>query len=170
MYKICKTERSMERQKLFEKTLLSMMEKEIYQNITVTALCKKMQIPRKTFYRYFDTLEDVLMLMIDETLTGAFLHLEVTTDLTGFFTYWKENHTLLDAMEKSGISHRLMEQLYLRLYGGQVLKKNPSDKELKYSGWIAALMIMLLMWHHSGMERTPEEMSSLVKETFNQKL
>ena len=72
MYKLCKTEKSIERQKLFQTTLLSMMKKQKYHDITVTSLCKEMGIPRKTFYRYFDSLEDVLFMIIDDTLTNAF--------------------------------------------------------------------------------------------------
>ena len=34
MYKVCKTERSIERQKLFQTTLLAMMEKQHFQDIT----------------------------------------------------------------------------------------------------------------------------------------
>jgi len=155
----------MERQKLFQVTLLTMMKKAKYDDITVTALCKEMDIPRKTFYRYFDSLEDVLILIIDEALTEAFLHLEVTTDLVGFFAYWKKRKSLMDVLEKSGISHLLMDHIYRRLQSGR-LKDGPSDKELKYSGYIAALMTMLITWHHAGMKRTPEEMSTLVKEMF----
>ena len=166
MYKICKTEKSMERQKLFQTTLLSMMKKQKYHDITVTSLCKEMEIPRKTFYRYYDTLEDVLMVIIDDALTDAFLHLEVTADLVGFFAYWKKRKPLMDVLEKSGISHLLMDNIYKRLsIGGS--KDEPSDKDLKYSGYVAALMIMLITWHHSGMERTPEEMSMLVREMFH---
>lgn len=165
MYKICKTEKSMERQRLFQTTLLSMMKKIKYQDITVTALCKEMEIPRKTFYRYFDTLEDVLTLIIDDTLTEAFLNLEVKADLEGFFTYWKKRKPLLDVLEKSGMSSVLVNHLYLRLENGR-LREEPSDNEMKYAGYVAALMTMLVTWHHAGMKRTPEEMSDLVKEIF----
>ena len=89
MYKICKTQKSAERQRLFQTTLLAMMKKENYHNITVTDLCKEMSVPRKTFYRYYGTLEDVLHSILDDALTESFMHLEVNRDLVGFFGYWK---------------------------------------------------------------------------------
>ena len=91
MYKICKTEKSIERQKIFQTTLFSMMEKQNYHDITVTSLCREMDVPRKTLYRYFDTLEDVLFATIDESLTNSFLYLEVRADIEGYFSYWKKN-------------------------------------------------------------------------------
>ena len=101
MYKVCKTEKSMERQKLFQTTLLTMMKKQRYQDITVTSLCKEMNIPRKTFYRYYDALDDVLFASMDEAITRSFLYLEVKVDLEGFFTYWQNNKYFLDILEKN---------------------------------------------------------------------
>lgn len=49
MYKECKTLKSNERQKEFERTLLKMMESQDFKSITVSALCRKMGTPRKAF-------------------------------------------------------------------------------------------------------------------------
>ena len=168
MYKVCKTERSIERQKLFQTILLSMMKKGKYQDITVTSLCKEMEVPRKTFYRYFDTLEDVLFANIDDAITRSFLFLEVKADLEGFFTYWMNNKYLLDILERNGLSPLLINRIYERFVGGVEADANIiiSNKDLKYSGYIAAIMTMLVSWHHSGMHQTPEEMSGLVREMF----
>ncbi|MBQ3558267.1 MAG: TetR/AcrR family transcriptional regulator [Agathobacter sp.] len=170
MYKICKTERSMERQKLFQTTLFSMMEQQSYHDITVTALTKEMKIPRKTFYRYYDTLEDVLFATIDESITSSFLYLEVKADLEGFFSYWKKNKYLMDVLEKNGLSPLLINRIYekfdRRLEEEKSGKRIISNRDLKYSGYIAAIMTMLVSWHHSGMHQTPNEMSTLVREMF----
>ena len=170
MYKVCKTEKSIERQKLFQTTLLTMMMKHKYQDITVTSLCKEMEIPRKTFYRYFDALEDVLLAKVDETITRSFLYLEVKADLEGFFNYWKNNKHFLDILEKNGLSPLLINRIYERFEEGTEKGRGNkvvfSNKDLKYTGYIAAIMTMLVSWHHSGMKQTPKEMSSLVREMF----
>ena len=59
MYKVCKTEKSMERQKLFQTTLLTMMKKQRYQDITVTSLCKEMNIPSNIEYINLDDIEEL---------------------------------------------------------------------------------------------------------------
>ena len=166
MYKVCKTEKSIERQKLFQTTLLSMMEKQKFQDITVTSLCKKMEVPRKAFYRYYDALEDVLTAVIDEAITEAFLSLEVKVDLEGFFAYWKSKKYLLDVLEINGLSPLMINQLYGRLET-RPLKQGISSKELKYAGYISAIMTMLISWHHAGMQQSEKEMSLLVKEMFS---
>lgn len=166
MYKVCKTEKSIERQKLFQSTLLSMMEKQKFSDITVTSLCKKMDAPRKAFYRYYDTLEDVLLSVIDEAITEALLHLEVKVDLEGFFVYWKSRKYLLDVLEFNGLSPFLVNQLHKRLET-RPLKEGITNKDLKYAGYISAIMTMLISWHHAGMQQSEKEMSLLVKEMFS---
>lgn len=166
MYKICKTEKSIERQKQFQKTLLTLMKKDRYQDITVTSLCKEMEIPRKTFYRYFDSLEDVLYMTINDALTEAFLYLEIKADMVGFFNYWKKRKTLLDVLEKSGLSSMLTTFLYERL-NEHIKKEQISDKELRYAGYISAIMTILIIWHHSGMKQSVEEISEQVKAMFH---
>lgn len=165
MYKICKTEKSIERQKLFQTTLLTMMKKQKYQDITVTSLCKEMEIPRKTFYRYYDSLEDVLFAVVDIALTEGFLYLEVKADLIGFFSYWKKRKNLLDVLEKSGLSYFLVNRIFER-FNESIDKGNFTNEELRYSGYISAMLTMLLTWHHSGMKQSVEEMSQQVKCMF----
>ncbi|MBQ8519585.1 MAG: TetR/AcrR family transcriptional regulator [Agathobacter sp.] len=165
MYKICKTEKSIARQKLFQTTLLAMMKKNKFHDITVTSLAKEMGVPRKTFYRYYDSLEDVLDAIVDDALTEAFLNLEVKTDLVGFFSYWKKRKSLLDVLQKSGLSHLLINRIFER-FNESIDKGNFTNEELRYSGYISAIMTMLLTWHHSGMKQSPEEMSQEVKHMF----
>lgn len=167
MYKICKTEKSAERQRLFQTTLLSMMKKTKYNDITVTDLCKEMDIPRKTFYRYFGTLEDVLHAILDDALTEAFLNLEVNQDLAGFFGYWKEKKDLLDALEKNGLSTLLIDRIYQIMNEKDDIKMRFTSVDyLRYTGYVAAIMTILLAWNHSGMKQSVDEVSELVMHMF----
>ena len=53
MYKICQTEQSNRRQRELEQGLLQLMLRRNYEDISVSDLCDHLQIPRKSFYRYF---------------------------------------------------------------------------------------------------------------------
>jgi len=165
MYKICKTEKSIERQKLFQNTLLSMMKKQKFHDITVTSLCKEMEVPRKAFYRYFDALEDVLYMTLDETLTDAFLFLEVEADGVGFFNYWKRKKTLLDVLEKNGLSYMLTMRLQGNL-SENVKRGQVTAQAYRYAGYISAIITVLLIWHHSGMQESSEEMNLQIRQMF----
>ncbi len=165
MYKICKTEKSVQRQKLFQTTLLSMMKKHTYKEITVTALCKEMQIPRKTFYRYYDALEDVLAVVVDDVLRDAFLYLEVKPDMDGFFAYWEKQRDLLDILNRNQIMYLLIERIYKRMEEER-LENQITYIEIQQAGQIGALMHMLIVWYDAGMKQSSEQISALAKELF----
>ena len=166
MYKKCKTLQSSERQREFVHTFFEMMKKKQFKEITVSALCKEMGAPRKAFYRYFDGIEDVLNALLDEILLSAFLHIEVRVELEKFFLFWKEQKILLDVLEKNGLSQKMMDRYFALALSNERLD-TPSGKDLKYAGYVSAILTMIIMWHHSGMRQSVEEMKMLVLEMFD---
>lgn len=165
MYKKCKTLASSERQKQFEQTLLNLMEKQTFKEITVSALCREMGVPRKAFYRYFDSVEDVLYALMDEILQAAFLHMEVRLELEKFFRYWREKKGLLDVLEKNGLSQKLMDRSYTLIMTSEKLEAMTA-KEMMYAGYVSAILTLVIMWHHTGMCQSPEEMKELAGRMF----
>ena len=165
MYKECKTLKSSERQKQFEQTLLKMMEKQSFKEITVSALCREMEAPRKAFYRYFDEMEDVLNALIDEVLLSAFLHVEAQIELEKFFEYWKNQKSFLDVLERNGLSQKLMDRAFSLVLASERLDMK-SGKAMKYGGYISAVLTMVIMWHHNGMVQSVDEMKVLVLGMF----
>ena len=65
MYKDCKTPQSAQRQRHIVSCLVCMMQTQTFQEITVQDLCRKADVPRKSFYRYFECKEDVFTAAID---------------------------------------------------------------------------------------------------------
>lgn len=167
MYKICKTPRSEARQKAFQDTLLRMLEKQKMKDVTVVSLCQEMGISRKTFYQYFDTVEDVLYIMIDKEMRNAFLLLEYNPEVSDFFDFWVEHKWLLDILEKNGLSNVLVERAYS--FSNIYLEKGMSMQNMKYAGWISAIITVLVLWHHGGMEQSPEEMQKMIYDMFHLK-
>ena len=68
MYKLCKSEQSATRQKQLEQGLLKVMLTQRYEDISVSDLCTAMDIPRKSFYRYFSGKDGALHALIDHTM------------------------------------------------------------------------------------------------------
>ena len=101
MYKLCKTEQSARRQRELEQGLLKAMSTCHYDEISVSDLCDQLNIPRKSFYRYFSGKDGALHALIDHTLAGFFetpiesiqhkgMALE---ELTQTFCFWKNWYT-----------------------------------------------------------------------------
>ena len=174
MYKICQTERSIKRQRELEKGLLQLMQIRRYEEITVSELCAHLQIPRKTFYRYFSDKDGAFYALIDHALADFFENPvpEKKTrgtaigDLDLFFSFWYENRTILDALQRSGLSGILVERansFALREgYLPKQFKAVPAQvQSLAMAFSVCGLLSMVLRWHHEGFVLTPEEMTKL---------
>lgn len=174
MYKVCHTEESSRRQRELEQGLLLAMKEQPYRKITLTELCRRMDIPRKTFYRYFPTKEDCLLALIDHTLsdcnTIALKGWSGGRTLDGqaqlrFFRYWREQEPLLDAVRDNGLQNLLLERTT-----GIVdrMKENspPASFARDQVEYFVAhgLMTTVIRWHHFGFQSSPEEMAQVFDE------
>lgn len=170
MYKICHSEESSRRQRELEQGLLAAMERLPYARITLTELCRELQVPRKTFYRYFPTKDDCLLALIDHTLADC-----NDVALTGwsgralddraqlrFFQYWMDHRVLLDVLRSNGMQGLLLERTTVIV---DRMKENapPVSFALDQVEYFIAhgLMTTVLRWHQFGFQSTPEEMGKV---------
>ena len=166
MYKICKTQKSEARQIEFQETLLKMLKKQKLKDITIVSLCQEVGISRKTFYQYFDTIEDVLYVVLDTEIRNGFLRLELNPEIGDFFCFWQEKKWLLDILEKNEMSQILVDRAYsISNFGKE--EEMYTIRNMKNAGWISAIITVLVLWHHGGMRQTPEEMQELVYTMFH---
>ena len=119
MYKICKSEVSAARQREIERRLLELMGTKRYEDITVTELSDSMNMPRKAFYRYFDSKDDALCALIDHTMTeysgftvdrSSERNRSLKRELEEYFKFWISKKELLDALDRSGLVGTLIER------------------------------------------------------------
>ena len=174
MYKICQTEQSYRRQRELENGLLQMMQHKNYEDISVSDLCEYLQIPRKSFYRYFSSKDGALYALIDHTLADFFqmplpemkTRGNASGELELFFDFWYENRSLLDALQRSSLSGILMQRTTsFALQGGhmpQKFKAVPAKLQgVALSFAVCGLLAMVLNWHHQGFDVSPEDMTRL---------
>lgn len=169
MYKICHTEESSQRQRQLEQGLLEALKYQSYEKITLTELCRCLQVPRKTFYRYFPTKDDCLLALIDHTLSdcndtalGGW-NGQTALDrqaLLRFFCFWQEHAAFLDAVGANGFRYLLLDRTTAIV---DRMKENApacsfARDQVEY--FIAhGLMTTVLRWHSHGFLSTPEEMT-----------
>ena len=176
MYKLCKTEQSALRQRELEEGLLKTMSVHHYDDISVSDLCQQMDIPRKSFYRYFSGKEGALHALIDHSLmefeSSPTYQKQGTNrtpvkDLETFFEFWLDQKPLLDALERSNISGvlvtRAIEQAlsdasYLSRFQQQV---DSATREYATTFGVCGLMSMVLNWHHGGYQKSVTEMATI---------
>jgi len=185
MYKLCKTEQSARRQRELEQGLLAAMLTQHYDHISVSDLCDQMQIPRKSFYRYFSSKEGALHALIDHTLLEfeGFSATERTgekrtyhSDLERFFRFWKLQRGLLDALSRSGISGTLVLRSIAHAVSdvGMPVRFLPQQERLAKEHatmfGVCGLMSMVLNWHNNGFILSETQMASIAVELLTKPL
>ena len=172
MYKLCKTEQSARRQRQLEQGLLEMMKYHRFEEISVSDLCDRMVLPRKSFYRYFASKDGALFALLDHTLLefyeiGSLDGLRggsPIADLERFFSFWRMHKDLIDAMQRSNLSGMLVERAVNLAKQEQLMPGYVEDwedvlKDVAMSFAICGLLSMVLQWHKDGYRIPTEKMA-----------
>ena len=175
MYKQCRTEQSAARQRALMEGFLEAMLQQHYDEITVSSLCEQMQIPRKSFYRYFSSKEGALHALIDHALldlesftsANAKGSISVQEEMELLFAYWLHKKKLLDALAKSSLSGVLVN----RAIGHSVFETMRSRRFLPVEEQqaqeyitlfaVSGFMSMVIQWHHEGYPQSVQKMAQI---------
>ncbi len=174
MYKLCKTEQSAKRQNEILQTLSAFMKTMRFEDISVSELCARMHMPRKTFYRYFDSKEGALSALIDQTLHAyaAFSPIPSPTggrsllrEIEQYFSFWQERRDFLFALDKSDLTNRLIDASMSEVVGDLVDpdKFLPNEDRWMQSRVfyfaISGLTACMLMWFRGGFQESATDMA-----------
>lgn len=182
MYKRCVSEQSARRQRELEAGLLEAMLTCPYEDISVSDLCADMNIPRKSFYRYFTSKEGALYALIDHTMlefSGEVFSSDFRATLTTlehFFSFWKSKKSFLDAITRNGLSGILIQRAleYARtdeLVSANLAPLQPNQpREYVILFFIAGLLTMVIQWHDDYYKTSVKEMASVAAQMLTHPL
>ncbi len=169
MSKICTNEKTATRQRWIENGLLELMQECRFENITVTDLCRHLQLPRRSFYRYFEDMEDLLDGLMNHTFQDmAIANDELTIDLLEkYYDFWLRQKDLLSALAFSGM-HSKFIQYALKFtdekWMAEYLAAEDFGMDLSREMnlfVISGLASMLISWHTEGFQKTPRQMAQI---------
>ena len=175
MYKHCITEESAQRQRQLEQCLLELMVDIPYSGITIGQICKRVNLSRKSFYRYFDSKDGCLHALLDHAIMDGSAYYMADagsshTDLSfciRVFEYWQQQTKLLDVLEKNALSLQLLQRMvryileeepdYARYMGIP-----PTDVMEHVVFLVNGVMGMVLTWHHGRYEKSAVQMGTIL--------
>ncbi len=170
MYRKCTTEVSVLHQRQVTESLLELMQKMPYEDITVTQLCQTAGVTRRIFYHLFSNKTGALHALVDHRILDIQSYdREGPNDLVRFFRYWKEQKPFLDALAESGMSGLLLERMISNVlaedydvrYWLQRHGWEQNNKEIIIFG-LSGLVGLVYSWYYSGYQQSPEEMAALM--------
>jgi len=173
---------SIQSKKWIVEALLKLLEQKQYDKITITEIVSEAQLSRRTFYRNFNSKEDVLNLYIQK-LVVQYIRLlkkeEVLNVYNGarvFFDFWKSHIDFLILMDKNNLLYMILQKYsnYLPTIHKLVKadKKYENDEILEYVLTFSAggFSNMLIKWVNDGAKKSVDEMASLVSRILNESL
>lgn len=174
MYKLCKTEQSVKRQRVIENCLFDILRSKNYEDISVTEICERMNMPRKAFYRYFDSKDDALCALIDHSMSeySGFsvdrsneTRRSLTSEIEEYFIFWYEKRDLLAALDRSGLIGFLIERTVNYPIGDRIVISRflPNDdervRERIFKFAFSGLVYIMICWYREGFTSSTREMA-----------
>ena len=160
------------RKYIFE-SFYSLLNKQKYESITICDICKRAGISRMSFYRNFDSKEDLLIKSMGELtlyIKKSINNLEIVNQyyiIKEFFIIFDKFKNAIASFENS------RDYNYLLIILNEQLEKNFQNdfisKTSKYIPlfYLSALGTTILAWLKCGAIETPDEMSRLVCSLIN---
>ena len=169
-----RTQQKEQSRRWIAEALLQFLEEKPYHEITISEVAARADLSRRTFYRHFETLDDVvdyeIQTLCDEFIAGFDSVSHRKGDLTQatklFFLFWSDKRAVLRLLSGSNRAafpqQAFIDMVYQkRLIGMDPLP--PKETHYMYRFAIGGLWNMLLQWAADDDPPTPEAMSRIVQ-------
>lgn len=160
---------------LLAEALIQLLQQVEYPKVTITSVCKQAQIARRTFYRNFKTLEDILVYYISTVMEDFIMELQqhMHTDYRSivltYFTFWEKHVWLLNLLHNNQLIHIIFTQYIKCLHEFPTILSSSNTAELHKHDVLVQLAYtsgglwsVLTFWVSSGCRHSPEELTSIV--------
>ncbi len=176
MYKTCHSKPAIARQRKIEAGLLEYIAHKPYEELSVSDLCQYIGIPRKAFYRYFSNKDGALYALIDHKLTDfldQYIDIikasgGIQTTMVHFFSFWKNEKKLLDALASNNLSGILLQRAISFTMGRpdivEIISSSQGSapaKRYRTTFIISGVISLIIQWHHNRFDKTPEQMAEI---------
>ena len=168
--------------------LLNLMDKKNYREITIVDIASTAHIGRRTFYRYFKTKDDILVLYCSVILKDFAQKIRNKEEITlysvsvSYFEFWNQHLDFLKLLRKSDmlyfVGDRLPEFLaYVAVLVDHVMPQEIEDTMKRQDSYYYAHYFNMggywsitTLWMEKENRETPEEMATIIESIIYRKL
>ncbi|MCQ4085454.1 TetR/AcrR family transcriptional regulator [Saccharibacillus sp. JS10] len=154
-------------------SLLQLMQKQTLDKITIVELTKRAGVSRMSFYRNFNSKEEVLVNYMEQIFQDFvnqipdFNELKVFEDSKVFFSYLRHHHVLMRSLMKADLfsiftnsfSHHFVK-LFVDVYQ---LDRNEQYRSYELSYRIGGLANIILVWVKNDFQESDEQMADVFR-------
>ena len=141
-----------------------LLEQHQLEDLTVSRVSKEAGYARRTFYRHFYDLSDVLEFEIDLITKDLFQQIKnaevdrFSELILQFFKFWVSHKSVLEILNRNGrlelLQHSWFTNIDLSSFNSYEFSSNLYGQDFGMGG----MFFMLIRWIHTGFKETPEEM------------
>ncbi len=176
MYKKQTSSIAMQSQNWIVDSVIRLLETHSFQEITVTQICQEAQLVRKTFYRNFETKEDVLHYILDHLFESFRSEFDIETMepfeiFTQYYEYWAKEKQLLTYLHRDNLFYLLTKKyieyadsvrMYLLFSKGDINRQTGMEPYVIH--FIAGGMVAILeYWLELGFKESIASLTSLTQ-------
>lgn len=167
-------------------SLLELLERKEYHDITINMIVDHASLGRRTFYRYFKAKDDA-MKYITELLMSQFADIVIrnnshgTSEVTiAYFQFWEQYIDILLLLKKAHLLYFIEDNLTeLIIQVAKKVKHIPANLSSKQAGSLydkhhyelsiklAGFWKATILWCEENPRKTPEEMARLITGFFS---
>lgn len=164
---------ALQSQKWILQALLDLMQENNYDKISVSEICRKAELDRRTFYRNFDSKHDVLEQYIAQLSNEYMLEFneinkpdKYYATLT-FFRFWERHLHFIRNMQNCGLSNYVFDQF--RRFSELQQDLLIGIKESTTTDYVLAFRIggfwnVMLTWASNNANISPEELATIISQ------
>lgn len=162
--------------KWMEESLIALMREKPYSAITIKEITDTAGLSRRTFYRNFDTKDDILVghfNVIWDDYRQALLNesqLDLPTIARVFFTVMQDHLSFLSLLNHQGLTSLILSKVDELLpedfqqSKGQTIDLPQESIAYGLAFSTGGFMRILIKWLDEGAEKSPDEMAGLVSD------
>ena len=168
MYHIKNDRRCLRSAESIVRALESLLEKKAFMNITVTDVHKTAGVGRSTFYRLFDTIDDVVIYRVDEyfkTVVKNYTKLNMRDFTLACLAAITESGGAIENVMMSGRSDLVSRSLRKNLHAAVRESGDPMETEIQYrfAVFASTCMSVIKVWDENGRKESLEELADYVE-------
>lgn len=153
-------------QQMISDALLHLMEQQPFSTITITQICKEADIGRKTFYRSFETKEDIIDFQLDMLYSDfekELIHTEHAQALPNFFAFMKKHVDYFSMLYNQHLIPLFHAKFYTFVERMMpIWSSDPVEQQYRQISTMGGVLAITSLWVKRGFAESVEEITAIV--------
>lgn len=147
------------------RSLIELMKEKPYKEISIAEVASRADLSRRTFYRHFSTIDDVLNCLfevISEQFAVFYLEqrpVDLQSTIRAYFTYWQQHKGFLIILNDNDMLYLLLQKFLPEVQAKLTTNNETSNSEYVFYFTSGGLWNLLVKWIEDGAKKSPEEMA-----------